>query len=100
VYGQPDYGHTGNVGRNSLYGPAYQQINFSLRRDLSFSEGVIGELRADAFNVFNTPNLALPQASFSASSAIGVGQILNTVGTNGAATTNGRRVQLAFILRY
>ena len=100
TYGQPNYGTLGNVGRNSLYGPAYQQINFSLRRDLQFSEGVKGEFRADAFNVFNTPNLAQPQASFSASSAIGVGQILNTVGTNGAATTNGRRVQLSFILHY
>jgi len=100
VYGQPDYGHTGNIGRNSLYGPAYQQINFSVRRDLPFSEAIKGEFRADAFNVFNTPNLGKPQSSFSASSAIGVGQILNTVGTNGAATTNGRRIQLSFILHY
>jgi hypothetical protein len=100
VFGQPDFGTTGNVGRNSLYGPAYTQINFNLRRDLFFTEGIRGEFRVDAFNVFNTPNLAQPQASFSASSALGVGQILNTVGTNGAATTNGRRVQLSFLLHY
>ena len=30
-HGQPDGGHTA-CGRNSLHGPAYQQINFSLRR--------------------------------------------------------------------
>jgi hypothetical protein len=100
VFGQPDYGTYGNVGRNSLYGPAYTQINFSVRRDLPITESVLGEFRVDAFNVFNTPNLAQPQASFSASSALGVGQILNTVGTNGAATTNGRRIQLSFILHY
>ncbi len=63
VYGQPNYGTLGNVGRNSLYGPAYQQISTSVRRDLQFTGSVHGMLRADAFNVFNTPNLAQPQAS-------------------------------------
>lgn len=99
-YGQPKYGTYGNVRRNSLYGPAYQQINFNLRRDIPLREGTRAEFRVDAFNVFNTPNLGQPQAQFSASSALGVGQILNTVGTNGAATTNGRRLQLSAILHY
>ena len=102
AYTQPAYGTYGNSGRNTLYGPAYTQINFSLRRQITLPGNVQMQLRADAFNAFNTPNLANPQASFSASTttATNVGNILSTVGTNGAATTNGRRVQLALILTY
>lgn len=98
----PAYGTYGNASRNMLYGPAYTQINFSVRRQVHLHEGIRMQVRADAFNVFNTPNLAQPQSSFSASAttATNVGQILSTVGTNGAATTNGRRVQLALIVTY
>jgi hypothetical protein len=102
AFTQPAYGTYGNASRNMLYGPAYTQINFSLRRQVHLYENIRMQLRADAFNVFNTPNLAQPQSSFSASTttATNVGQILSTVGTNGAATTNGRRIQLALILSY
>ncbi len=100
TYGQPNYGAYGNVGRNSLYGPAYTEVDMRVIRMFPLHESIRGEFRLDGFNVFNTPNLAQPQASFSASSSIGVGQILNTVGRNGAATTNGRRIQISLVLHY
>jgi hypothetical protein len=66
--------------------------------------GMTLEFKADAFNVFNTPNLANPSAQLSNSATnqlIGnFGKILSTVGTNGNVGTNGRRMQLSLVLRY
>jgi len=102
AFQQPTVGTFGNVTRNALYGPAYTQINFRLSRTFSFYEQYKLQFSGEALNAFNTPNLAQPQASFSTGTATNnnLGRILNTVGTNGAATTNGRRIQLSMTLRY
>jgi len=98
-------GYTNGVSRNSLYGPAFIESDFSLRRSVHLDyRGMQLEMRADAFNVFNTPNLANPVSSIasSASAITGLdhGEILATTGKNGGVGTNGRRVQIAFVLQY
>ena len=50
----------GHCGRNSLRGPGLAVSNVSLAKNLLLSERRSLELRADAFNVFNHVNLALP----------------------------------------
>jgi hypothetical protein len=50
----------GTAGRNSLRGPGLAVSNISLAKNLLLSEKRSLELRADAFNVFNHPNLANP----------------------------------------
>jgi hypothetical protein len=64
----------GNAGRNSLRGPALYLSDLSLSKNLIPSERWRLELRADAFNVFNHVNLALPNATVDVS---GAGQITN-----------------------
>jgi hypothetical protein len=54
----------GNEGRNSLRGPGRDNLNFSVHRrfPIRFREGMALEFRAEAFNVFNHPQFALPAA--------------------------------------
>ena len=56
----PAYGSFGNAGRNILDGPGYQNVNFSLVKNTSISEGLNLQFRAEFFNLFNHPNFGLP----------------------------------------
>lgn len=104
AFATPDLGTFGNVGRNSLRGPAFINTQFSLQRNFTLPRKTTGQFRAEAFNVFNTPNLANPASSLSGSVSNQVvntfGVVQQTVGTNGNVGTNGRRVQLSLTVRY
>ncbi len=98
----PEY--TNGISRNYLYGPAFIESDLSVRRTINipFHQSHL-QFRADAINAFNTPNLANPVSSITASESSfnsDHGQILSTVGKNGGVGTNGRRIQLALILNY
>jgi hypothetical protein len=63
VFERPQPGFLGNLGRNTLRGPSYANLDLSLARRLGArfgKEGTSLELRAEAFNLLNHPNLALP----------------------------------------
>jgi hypothetical protein len=93
-------GQFSTLSRNSLVGPAYISTNFGLGRGfaLPYRETHL-QFRADAFNVFNTPNLQNPNAKYSDTSGL-FGTVRATVGTNGNVLTNGRRVQVSLVLKY
>jgi hypothetical protein len=78
----------GNSGRNILTGPGFHNIDLGLSRRVSLKERASLELRAEAFNLFNTPQFGPPN---------------NTVGVSntGAITTviNPQR-ELQFALRF
>lgn len=64
----PQTGTFSNVPRNAFEGPGYIQTDMNLGRSFSLSglhEGMRLLFRVEAFNVFNTPNLANPSANFS-----------------------------------
>ena len=93
------------TSRNSLIGPAFIESDFSLRRTVQLEyRGMQVLFRADAFNVWNTPNLSNPAPAISGTSStilsLDHGEILSTTGKNGTVGTNGRRVQLALVLQY
>ena len=101
----PGFGTLGNVGRNSLRGPAFISTNFAVGRLFPLPrEGATLGFKAEAYNVFNTPNLANPASVLSNSTSNSTintfGVVLATVGTNGNVGTNGRRMQLSLVLRY
>jgi Carboxypeptidase regulatory-like domain/TonB-dependent Receptor Plug Domain len=52
--------HFGNLGRNSLRGPAFKELNLSIFKNTLLTERVTLQLRAEFFNVFNHPNYANP----------------------------------------
>lgn len=56
----PPRGTFGNAGRNILEGPGYRNVNASLIKDTSLSERLNLQIRAEVFNLFNHPNLNLP----------------------------------------
>jgi len=98
----PTLGTFGNVGRNSIYGPAFINLNTSLTRSFALPGEKQLEFKADAFNFFNTPNLGNPgnQLASAAGNQGNFGVIKSTVGTNGVVGTNGRRLQLSLLIRF
>ena len=59
----PDQGFLGNVGRNTLRGPGFQDLDFSVSKNTALKflgEGGGVEFRAEIFNILNHPNFALP----------------------------------------
>jgi hypothetical protein len=56
----PGTRHFGNLGRNSLRGPAFKEMNFSIFKDTRLTERVNLQIRAEFFNIFNHPNFSSP----------------------------------------
>ena len=52
--------HFGNLGRNSLRGPSFKELNFSVSKRTAVGEHVNLELRAEFFNLLNHPNFSNP----------------------------------------
>ncbi len=97
-------GRQGTLGRGTLRGFALRQVDLSLRRRFALGEALALDLRADAFNVLNTPNFAnpigvLPNANFGLST-----QILSTAsvgGLNPLFEVGGpRSIQIALKLHF
>lgn len=73
--------HFGSLGRNSLIGPDYKNLDFSILKTTKITETVKLQLRAEVFNLLNRPNFASPllpgfaaDASFNGIDAAGFGQ--------------------------
>ena len=75
----------GNAGRNSVYGPPLQTMDFALARAFRISERTNFQFRAEAFNALNKINLGTPN------------RFVNTpqFGTITMAMTPGREIQLS-----
>jgi hypothetical protein len=56
----------GNTHRNDMVGPAYKDVDLSLFKDFGLSHGVIAQLRAEVFNLTNTPAFTNPNGSLDA----------------------------------
>jgi len=64
----PASGTFGNAGINSLRGPDYKNVDFSVFRNFPFTERFTLQFRCEFFNIFNHPNLGNPNNSFGSSS--------------------------------
>ena len=75
----------GNVPRNSLRGPGYEDVDMSLFKDIFPERRVHGQFQAQAFNAFNHTNLAAPGTTVSSTGAFG--QITATSSSTGTVNT-------------
>jgi hypothetical protein len=80
----------GNAGRNSFYGPGLTTVDFSAFKNVSVSERVRLQFRAEFFNLLNHPNFAAPNFLNDANNSIGTA----TAGVLGSTSTSSRQVQL------
>jgi hypothetical protein len=55
----------GNARRNSFRGYAYYQTDFGLSKRIPIHEGIQGQFRAEAFNLFNHSNFTAPDGNIS-----------------------------------
>jgi len=53
----------GTLGRNTMVGPAYRDLDASLFKDFNVTEKVVGQFRAEAFNLTNTPAFTNPNGN-------------------------------------
>ena len=66
AFANPAAGMWGDSGRNILQGPGTKNIDFSVFKNTHLSESKILQLRAEFFNLFNTPEFNNPGATVSA----------------------------------
>jgi Carboxypeptidase regulatory-like domain len=80
----------GNIGRNSVYGPPLQTLDFALARTFRLTEKTSFQFRGEAFNALNKVNLGTPN------------RYVNTpqFGTITMAMTPGREIQLSARLSF
>jgi hypothetical protein len=71
AFTQAVIGTFGNVGRNSLRGPDFFDVDASVFRNLNLTERYRLQLRAEAFNVENRANFQNPNATVSSGVTFG-----------------------------
>ncbi len=59
----PAWGSAGNVGRNSLMTPGYEDWDFGIQRTIKIHESQQLDFRAEMFNVFNHGNTGTPDST-------------------------------------
>ncbi len=91
AFSMPAPGTFGNLGRNTIVGPGFKQIDLSMMKDTKIGEKGDLEFRAECFNVFNHPNFAQPNTIFGTSS---FGRVFSTLGSTIGLGTS-RQIQLA-----
>jgi hypothetical protein len=68
AFSLPAPGVFGNSGRNTLRGPALQDLDVSISRNFTITERIKLQFRAEAFNLTNTVAFGLPNANVSGGS--------------------------------
>jgi hypothetical protein len=67
----------GNSGRNILRGPGLRNVDLGLSRFISLTERTNIEFRAEAFNLFNTPQFGLPNSTLGVATTGVISTVVN-----------------------
>ena len=87
AFALPPFGSFGNAGRNIVNGPGLANVDFSVIKDVELGESATLQLRAEFFNMLNTPGFLNPNVFFGTP---GFGRVL--------AARDGREVQFGLKL--
>ena len=89
----------GNVGRNSLIGPGFFNLNAALAKTTQFGERLTMQLRLETVNTTNTPQFANPNTTCCTANNANFGYVTSTLssgsGSVNAGTGAPRSLQLA-----
>jgi hypothetical protein len=103
AFALPPPGEFGNAGRNILRGPGFAQFDLALKKSFQLTEATKITLGAEAYNLFNHPNLAVPSNTQSpltlggngdAVFKDGAGHFANNTGRIFSTFGTGRQIQL------
>jgi carboxypeptidase family protein/TonB-dependent receptor-like protein len=89
-------GTFGNLGRDTLNGPNFNQVNFTLVKNTPLTERKRLEFRAEFFNLFNHAGFGLPNQLVFSSARIHTG----SEGVITSTTSRGRQIQLGLKLTF
>jgi hypothetical protein len=83
----------GSVGRNDMFGPGLFGLNLSLSKHFKIAERIDTEIRAEGFQITNTPQFGNPQTSLTSST---FGYVTSTLGSGSGVngTGGGRAIEL------
>jgi hypothetical protein len=88
------YARAGNVERNQFFGPGFKSVDFGIFKDFPLTHKVSFQLRAQAYNLFNTPAFTNPDGDIHDGVSSGLNYTTgNAVGFNGFGSINGTRQQ-------
>jgi len=87
----PTPGTWGNSGRNILEGPGTKSVDFSLFKDTHLTESKVLQLRAESFNLANTPQFNNPAAT-AGTTTIGA---ISAAGSDLTFQRTARQIQFA-----
>ena len=97
-FSAPPAGELGNLGRDTLKGPGFWNFDLAVMKNTRVTEKLTAQLRIEAFNIFNHPDFALPNASLFTLSGTGTG-IPNPLAGQITNTVNAPR-QIQFALKF
>ena len=84
----------GNVGRNSVVGPGFSNVDLALFKNTKITERVSVQIRTDAFDLFNHPNYGQPARVFGNANFGTISGTRSPTGDSGSS----RQLQLALKL--
>jgi hypothetical protein len=87
--------HLGNLGRNTITGPGFTNVDFSVTKNTNITEALRVQFRAEIFDLFNHANFGNPNTTaLPGSTTFGV-----ITGTRFATGDSGSSRQLQFALK-
>jgi hypothetical protein len=95
AFAKPAAGTSGTLGRDALYGPGFNSVDFSLFKKIPITEKIYGQFRVEIFNLFNRTNWANPTTTFTSSSFGELTQTKSASSAPGLGFGEPRNVQLA-----
>jgi len=101
AFALPALGTFGNFTRNTLRGPGFNAVDFSIFKRTPITERIGTEFRMEVFNLFNRANFANPGTSFNAATSFGlITNTRNGGGAPGLGVGEPRNIQLALKLTF
>ncbi len=89
----------GNVPRNSLRGPAFEDTDISLFKDFLAEHRIHGQFQAEAFNAWNHTNFANPTSASNSGTFGSITATSTSTGTVNSATTAGASRVFQFVMK-